>query len=123
MAIPAPTPRLTQSLSPQECADHRARIGVEVEIVLDGYWQTMPGPKMKSAILADWMDELEDWHIDQIRWALRKWRNDSPSKKPNPGHIVGLLKRERGQAHVDGPSRAKPLFAINRPQLRIEAAE
>ena len=101
-------------MSPQECEDHRRRLAVEVEIVLDGYWQSHPGPQMKAAILADWMDQLEEWGIDQIRWALRRWRDLHPSKKPNPGHINGILKGERGKAWVSqrdgGP--VDPLFAI-----------
>ena len=122
--LPSPTPSLTQSLKPHECEDHRARLAVEVEIVLDGYWQNRPGAEMKAAILADWMDELEDWHIDQIRFALRKWRNLNPSKKPNPAHIAGILKGERGRAFV-AKRDGKPLdqiFAIDRPLL-LETAE
>jgi hypothetical protein len=122
--IPAPTPLLTQSLSQHECEDHRARLAIEVEIVLDGYWQTRPGAQMKAAILADWMDELEDWHIDQIRCALRKWRSENPSKKPNPGHIVALLKGQRGAAFAaERKNRTPdPLFAIGRLPA-LEAAE
>lgn len=116
--VPAPTPRLTQSLSQQECEDHRAQIAIEVEIVLDGYWQNRPSEQMKAAILADWMDELEDWTIDQIRFALRKWRDTNPSKKPNPGHISMLLKRERGVAYVAQREGKEPraIFAIEGPR-------
>lgn len=122
--LPAPTPRLTQLLPQHECEEHRAHIAIEVEIVLDGYWQNRPGDKMRIAILADWMDELEDWHVDQIRWALRKWRDLNPSKKPNPAHITAILKGERGRAYVaqrDGREFPE-LFAIGRP-LALEAAE
>lgn len=56
---------------------------------------------MKAAILADWMDELEDWTTEQIRHCLRRWRELNPNKKPNPGHILGMLKGERGRAHVE----------------------
>lgn len=92
--------------------------------MLDGYWQNRPGDKMKAAILADWMDELEDWHIDQIRAALRKWRSAHPSKKPNPGHIVAILKGERGKAWVAQKDGGTPdaLFAVDRP-LMLENAQ
>jgi hypothetical protein len=122
--VPAPTPNLTQFLEPHDLDAHRARIGVEVEIVLDGYWQTRPSEGVRVGILSDWMDELQDWHIDQIFYALRKWRDDNPSKKPNPGHIKRILKGERGMAWVaqrDG-RRPKDLFAIDRPLL-LEASE
>lgn len=91
---------------------------------MHGYWQNRPSPAMKAAILADWMDELEDWHIDQIRWALREWRSINPSKKPNPGHIQVLLKAKRGQTWVaqrDGKDFL-PAFAIDRP-LMLGAAK
>lgn len=117
--LPSPTPKLTDTLQPQECAAHRVQIAIEVEIVLDGYWQNRPGEAMKTAILADWMDELEDWHVDQIRHALRKWRSLNPSKKPNPAHISGILKGNRGKAFVaqrDG-GQPDPMFAIDRPLL------
>jgi len=108
-----------QLLSPHEQDAHRARIGLEVEIVLDGYWQSRPSDVVKVGILADWMDELEDWSIDQIRWALRKWRSLNASKKPNPGHISQVLKGERGKAFVAQRDGRKPesLFAIDRPLM------
>lgn len=124
MAIPSPTPQLTQSLAPHELDAHRGQIGVEVQIVLSGYWQSQHDADMAAAILADWMDELEDWHIDQVRWALRHWRKLNPSKRPNPGHISQILKGKRGQAHVS-ESKGEPtdkMFAIGRP-LMLTAAE
>ncbi len=55
---------------------------------------------MKAAILADWADTLEDWTHEQVVWALRKWRNGNPSRRPNPGHILGILKEARGKAET-----------------------
>lgn len=52
---------------------------------------------MKGAVLADWADCLEDWTVEQVHWALRKWRDDFPSKRPNPSHISKILKDERGR--------------------------
>jgi hypothetical protein len=95
-----------------------------VQIVLSGYWQSQHDADMAAAILADWMDELEDWHVDQVRWALRRWRSANPSRRPNPAHIVAILKGERGRNYVaqrDGLT-ADPLFAVGRP-MQLEAAE
>lgn len=47
--------------------------------------------------MADWCDALEDWTQEQIVWGLRKWRNDNPNKRPNPGHILMLMKDARGR--------------------------
>jgi len=75
-------------------------------MILDGYWKDRPSPEMKARILADWADTLEDWEQRQVLWALRKWRNDFPNKKPNPGHILIVLKDKRGRAVAE---RAKPI--------------
>ncbi|MEM8616768.1 MAG: hypothetical protein AAGF20_07515 [Pseudomonadota bacterium] len=86
---------------------------------MDGYWQTRPSKEVKLGILADWMDQLEDWHIDQIHAALREWRVVNPSKKPNPDHIKAILKGKRGAAYVaqrDGKAFDQ-LFAVTRPAL------
>ena len=95
--IAAPTPQHAQSLSQQELDAHRAEIAFNVEVVLDGYWDRMPPDNVKAAILADWADTLEDWTQEQIVWALRKWRNENPNKRPNAGHILALMKEARGK--------------------------
>jgi hypothetical protein len=82
--------------------------------VLHGYWQTFPSEQIKTGILADWMDTLEDWSHEQVVYALRKWRNDFPDKRPNPGHILGMMKDLRGRRVAKSkpatpePQRAKP---------------
>ena len=68
-------------------------------------------------ILVDWMDELQDWTVDQINFALRKWRASNPSKKPNPAHISTILKLERGHAWVS-QKEGKPA----RELFRVEGA-
>lgn len=47
--------------------------------------------------MADWCDALEDWTQEQIVWALRRWRNENPNKKPNAGHILAVMKEARGR--------------------------
>ena len=90
--------------------------------MLDGYWQNHPSDMVKAGIMADWMDELEDWSIEQIRFGLRKWRNDNPSKKPNPSHISTILKKERGQAWVAQKNGKAPMeiFAIGPRLVAVE---
>jgi len=87
-------------MSRDEQDAHRARIAFDVEVILDGYWKDRPPEQVKSGILADWADTLEDWTQEQVLYALRKWRNENPSRKPNPGHILGILKMMRGKAEV-----------------------
>lgn len=108
--LPPPTPCVTSSMSPQECAAHRARIAFEVEVVMEGYWKNNLAPELKAAVMADWSDELEDWTIDQVRWGLRQWRRENPRSKPNPGDVLSILKEQRGKTEM-----AK-LAALPRPE-------
>ena len=98
--LPAPTPQLSQSLPPQKLEENRTKIVFDVEVILSGYWKEFPAKEMKAAILADWADTLEDWEPQQVLWGLRKWRNENPSRRPNPGHILGILKEARGKAET-----------------------
>lgn len=64
---------------------------------LASYWQSFPPKDVKAGILADWCDELSDWTHEQIVWTLRKWRAEYPDRRPNPGHIVAMMKDIRGR--------------------------
>lgn len=107
-AIPAPTPQVAQSLSPEQLDAHRAGIAFDVEVILDGYWDRQPPADVKAGILADWADALEDWTQEQVLYGLRKWRNENPNRKPNPGHILGILKELRGRKEVERAALSKP---------------
>lgn len=116
--IPTPTPQHAQSLTPDALAAHRAAIAFDVEVILDGYWKDRPSEAIKTGILADWSDALEDWQHEQVVYGLRKWRNENPNKKPNPGHILSILKAERGKAEVSRAAMAKhsePNVAPHKP--------
>ena len=39
-----------------------------------------------------WADLLEEWPVDSADKALTQWVLDNPNKRPNPGHIVQILK-------------------------------
>lgn len=55
----------------------------------------------RNLILTDWCDELEDWPVDSIKTAFRQWRGENPGKKPNPGHILQILKRAWGEHNAE----------------------
>lgn len=48
-------------------------------------------------MLADWADTLQDWHVGQIKTALREWRDENPDKRPNPAHIRKIMLERRGK--------------------------
>jgi len=105
--LPAPTPQVAASLSPGQLEEHRRAIAFDVEVILDGYWDRQPPADVKAGILADWADALEDWTQEQVLYGLRKWRNENPSKKPNPGHILAVLKELRGRKEVQRAALSK----------------
>ena len=127
-SFPAPTPQLSQSLSPEELAAHRTRIGFEVEVVLSGYWQADMDPKLRAAVLADWADELQDWTAEQVKWGLRQWRRDNPRRKPNPGDVLAILKEQRGKTEMaklaaiapPQPERPEPVSAERAASILAE---
>lgn len=97
-------------MSQQERIEHREAIASDVEAVLDFYWKERPPPIIKAKTLVHWCDELQDWKLEQVVWALRKWVRDFPDKKPNPGHILGLLRDARGRK-----------LTANKPPPAVEA--
>lgn len=67
---------------------------------MDGYWMPDMSEHRRKMALADWCDEMEEWPVDSVKAALRKWRRDNPNKKPNPGHIHKLLSRAWGERNA-----------------------
>jgi len=118
--LSAPTPQVARSLSQDELEEHRGQIAFEVEVVLDGYWDKRPSDAVKAGILADWADTLEDWTQEQILYGLRKWRDDNPSKKPNPSHVLGILKTLRGKAEAKRAAISAP---AREPEPHLTAEE
>ena len=93
-ALPAPTPQIAKSLSPQELQDHRAKIAFEVRTHIRWFERD---ERVIAARLSWWCDELQDWTQEQVVWALRKWNRDRPDTEPTPGHIVAIMKEARGR--------------------------
>ena len=115
--LPPLTPLRGASMQPHERTDHRRAIAGIVEVVLHGYWQPNDAEEMRAAVLRDWCDTLEDWPAQSVRAALSKWREDHPDKRPNPGHIVGLLKDAWGKRNAPGVSAA--LAPAETPKERV----
>lgn len=95
--MPAPTPQIAKSLSPQQLSEHRAKIAFDVRTVLSAYFQPHEAEEIKAAQLAWWCDELQDWTQEQVLWGLRQWNRDNPRLRPTPGDIVAVCKKARGR--------------------------
>jgi hypothetical protein len=100
------------SLTPQERDRHRAWIGLRVEAMLDGYWQSSPPALVKAEILKDWMSALEWFTQDEITAACRKWDG---GRKPRTHDIRDLIMAERGR-HVK-PKPPEPRKTITPEEM------
>lgn len=110
-------------MSPEDRDQHRRRIGFEVEVFLHAYWREDVEPMVSAGVLSWWMDELEDWSVDQVRWALRKWCRDQPGRRANVGHILGLLKQRRGEAYAGRVAAARAAAEVQAPPRRVVSEE
>lgn len=99
-----------------ELERHRANICLRMEAFLaNGYWQDLNmSEEVKTIILADWADALQDWSMDRIKAALITWQDDNPRLKPTPGDIKAILKAEWGREKAPEVRRLRE--ADQRPQ-------
>ncbi len=116
--LPPTTPCSAASMPPHELTERRLAIGQAVEVILHGYWQPSDSETLRAGVLRDWCDTLQDWSPDSVLAALRKWRNENPSKRPNPGHILQILKDAWGRRHAD-QVRATLAPPVEKPKQRI----
>lgn len=119
--VPTPTPELTKSLSPQQLAEHRAKIASEVKIVLGVYFQPNEDTRTKAGQLAWWCDVLEDWTHEQVVYGFRQWNLANPEKRPTPGSIVKLLKQIRGERMAERRKDQPPPQAAEEQRETVTA--
>lgn len=79
---------------------------------MSSYWRENVDDRYRATALSDWCVELQDWPAESIGNALSQYRRDNPSKKPNPGHILAILKDAWGR-HMAKETR-KVLAASDR---------
>lgn len=119
--LPPATPIDASSMPQQKRERHRQMISHSVEVVMHGYWRDNLPDAMRAAVLADWADELEEWPIDSIRAALRKHRRENPNKRPNPGHILSILRESWGRRNAEAVRQATASHAPEAKTDRITA--
>lgn len=116
-----------------ECDDLRRKTCLEVKIALGEYWQDTRRPfEMTAASTALWADMLEGWTPEQVRWAMRQHMRDDPNRRPNPGHILKILKDAWGKKHADEvrafnaarhPAPAQPMTREQHEKVSAEMAD
>lgn len=118
--LPPTRPLHVESLRQHELTDYRQKIGTAVETMMDvgAYYDRARGEALSTAVLREWIDRLEGWTTDQIRDAFRAWQDQQPSRRPNPAHIVQLLKAEWGRRNAE-QTRAALAPPVEPPKDRI----
>lgn len=89
---------LTQSLPQHDVDSHRAQIGMFAEYLSRKYdrygWDRLP-KSLKEENMADFMDALQDYPLDEIRAAARRCEADNPDKMPKEQHIKQKIQATR----------------------------
>jgi hypothetical protein len=100
--------------------DHRTLIASEVKIVLSAYFKPSEDAGIIAGQMAWWCDELQDWTLEQVVWALRQWNRDNPRLRPTPGDILSILLVTRGKREAE---RAKASAPPEPPRQDVELTD
>lgn len=92
---------------------------MEVRALLSEYYSPDMPADVLAAKLADWADELQDWTVQQVLWARRKWVRENPDRRPNVGHILQIMKAERGRQKANERRAAERANTPEAPRERI----
>lgn len=94
---------LSESLTSQELAQHRAMVALELEVLAKKYdrfgWDRDRGSAVQDRMITDWMDALQNYPLDEVRSACAAAVLENPNKMPNEGHIRAEIAKAR-KRHV-----------------------
>lgn len=103
---------LSRSLDLQDLTKHRAMVAFELEVLAKKFdrfgWERDRGTAAHDRLVTDWMDELQDFPLDEVRSAVRDALRDEPGKMPNEWHIVTKIMEARRRAYVPKPLPPEP---------------
>lgn len=91
---------MTKSLGPQDLAKHRVEVGFELEILArktDRFgWDAM-NPHVRKRLVADWIDRLADFTMEEIRAATKHLLADDPKQAANEERVAAVINAERAK--------------------------
>jgi hypothetical protein len=103
------------ALSPQQQVEHRAKIGVRVQAILNQFWRDESTPDAVQALeIEGWIDVLERCSHSEIRMAWAEYQRTGPRTergtlcKPDAGALHRIIRR----------SRPKPVYTFNEYEPR-----
>ena len=105
---------LSKSLGSQDLARHKAMVAVELEVMAKKFdrfgWERDRNTPVHDRLVMDWMAALQDYPLNEVQDACRKWVEAQPRKMPNEGDIKGLILSARQRK-----------VSAQRPVIRQEA--
>lgn len=87
-------------------------VGVELEVMakkMDRFgWESDRGSMAHDRIMTDWMDALQNFPLDEVKAACRKWVASNPRKMPNEGDICKIISAQRLEVVRSRPAQPEP---------------
>lgn len=90
------------ALSRQQQEEHRAKIGVRAQAILEQFWRDYDTPDAVQAVeIEGWMDVLENCSHSEIRQAWSVYQKEGPRSKtgrlvrPDAGALYRIILRHR----------------------------
>lgn len=103
---------LSKSLASQELDEHRALVGLELEVISkkrDRFaWDRDRGSYAHDRQMTDWMNALQDYKLSEVQIACAQSVIDNPNGKIHEGHIVSLILRDRKIRMARHPKPVEP---------------
>lgn len=90
-----------------------------VEAMLVSWFQPTLSEAAATAVLVDWMDELQGFKPAHVREAFAAYREAEPNRRPNPAHIKAIC-ADRWGKRVIAQAEAKGLLARPESEPRPE---
>ena len=87
-------------------------VAVELEVMakkMDRFgWDRDRGSMAHDRLMADWMDALQDYPLNEVRTACQAWVQENPRRMPNEGDIRGKILSERSKRVAALPRPEEP---------------
>ena len=121
------TPLLSKCLDSQELAEHRALVGVELEVLAKKFdrfgWERDRGSLAQDRLVSDWMKALQDYPLQEVQAACAQAVLSNPSKMPNEGHVRAAILAARAKVVAAQPKPVEPSAPRATPEERARANE
>lgn len=90
---------LSKSLGSQEFKRHQATVAFELEVLakkVDRFgWERDRNSPAHDRLVLDWIAALADYPLAEVQDACRVAIQKSPSKMPNEGHVLNIIRSAR----------------------------